>query len=926
MFSYRVFTPFFILIAACVLALVFGLMLLGHTSDQRADDDLREQLSFAVEDHQRQMVRIMDPLVSLYPQLDDANFLKMLSHSLDDQCLLVQGAAWHLLNKSCALKTDLLVSLKESLNGIQAELGLLRYQGRVYFFHLRSVDQQTLVLFDELNAEQLAQWRSIYSLPDLQLSFQASHTPEQALFPLHSIEGQTLAYLRYSLPRPGQNLVRLSLFPSLLLLLFLVNLAFFAAYKLSGLIRDRELSEQRLRQVIDLVPQMIYARDKEGRFVLANQAAAEFFDTRPELLLGRRVAELTSDQRLFEQQLIQEKALLASGESLLMHEEILQERGSESSRVLETSKLQFRDTGGRPAILSVSQDVTRQRKQQQQLHLLSSALEHSGSAILICDSQDRIRYTNARLCQLLGQSQEELAQQELVCLLESIVTSEQRLRLLRGLRESGSWRGELQLQVSDEQQYWMLVSLSPVCFKQQQEAFFVLVAEDITALKQTHQKMERLALYDTLTGLENRRLFKQRLHKAIKLARRQETLTALLYLDLDHFKRINDTLGHDAGDQLLVTVADRLRTCVRESDSIARLGGDEFTLLLHDLPHADAAAAVARKIIEELSRPIDLEASDVLVTTSVGIALSPTDTSHPTELLKNADLAMYQAKSLGRNNYQFFSQEMNVKAARLLEVETELRVALIEKSFEVYYQPQVDLRLGRVVGFEALVRWQHPQRGLISPAEFIPIAEETGLILELGHQVLQQACHDLVGFHQYLDPNCYVAVNLSARQLKDKTLPEQLSALLTQHQLSPKYLELEITESTLMDQMDLSLPILHQIEDLGIHLSIDDFGTGYSSLSYLKQLPVHSLKIDRSFVKDIQMDSDDRAIISAVAAMASKLNLEVIAEGVEESQQMTFLKASGCYLVQGYYLSPPLPRSQVLSACERLATQLKIEF
>jgi EAL domain-containing protein (putative c-di-GMP-specific phosphodiesterase class I) len=311
------------------------------------------------------------------------------------------------------------------------------------------------------------------------------------------------------------------------------------------------------------------------------------------------------------------------------------------------------------------------------------------------------------------------------------------------------------------------------------------------------------------------------------------------------------------------------------------------------------------------------------VTTSVGIALAPTDSANPTELLKNADLAMYQAKTRGRNNYQFFSQEMNEHASRLLEVETELRTALAEQSFEVYYQPQVNLPLNTVVGFEALVRWHHPERGIISPAEFIPIAEETGLIVELGHQVLEQACRDLVWLNQHLTQRCYVAVNLSPRQLKDSGLPEQLDALLSRYNLPPQYLELEITESTLMDQMDLSLPILHKIEELGISLSIDDFGTGYSSLSYLKQLPVHSLKIDRSFVKDIPGDRDDMAIISAISAMASKLNLEVVAEGVEERKQLAFLKESGCHLVQGYYFSPPVPRSQVLAACEGITEKLK---
>lgn len=921
MFSFRVLAPFFILVGACVLALVLGLMLLGHSSDERAQERLQQQLAFALQDRQRQLASLVDQAAILHEHLDQADLQEALAQQLEGECLLViqegQPIRDYLCTQSQALSTW--------LAGARARLqpsSLVQIEERVYLYHWQQVEDKTFLLLDELNPERLAQWQRIYTLPPLELTSQPDQASETGQFPLQTADGQTLAYLHFVLPRPGQSLVRTALFPALIVLLFLANLGLFAAYKLSHLIRERELSEQRLRQVIDLVPQMIYARDQRGYFVLANQATARFYQRQPDELLGHNLVEITGDSQLYEQQLIREKALLASGGSIFMEEECLPQGEAESERVLETSKLQFTDTQGHPAILSVSQDVTRQRSQQQQLHLLSSALEHSGSAVLICDAQDRIRYTNTRLCELLGQSQEQLDQQHLEKLLRANVSREQRYRLIRGLREKGYWRGELQLNISAAQQYWLLVSISPIHFQQQQEAFFVLVAEDITALKQTHQKMERLALYDTLTGLENRRLFKQRLHKGIKLARRQGNLVALVYLDLDHFKRINDTLGHDAGDQLLITVAERLRACVRESDSIARLGGDEFTLLLHDLTSADAAASVARKVIEALSQPIDLEGSHVLVTTSVGIALAPSDTHQPNELLKHADLAMYQAKSLGRNNYQFFSQEMNAKASRFLEVETQLRLALAERSFQVYYQPQFDLRLGQVVGFEALVRWQHPERGLISPAEFIPIAEETGLILQLGQQVLEQACQDMAWFSQHFGPACYVAVNLSTQQLKDKDLAQQLSRLLTDYQVSPKQLELEITESALMDQMDLSLPILYQLQELGIHLSIDDFGTGYSSLSYLKQLPVHSLKIDRSFVKDIQFDANDRAIISAVAAMASKLNLEVIAEGVEESQQLDWLQAAGCHLVQGYYFSPPLPLDQLVAACEQLERNL----
>lgn len=919
MLPFRVLVPFLAIAGGTLLVLVFALVLLGNNADRRADAEVRLQLQQALADEQWRLQRQLERLEILYANLTPFHFLQLLPFQLDQQCLIWLRDEYEEHRGTCVPETLRTPQLLDQLERIRDDVGLTGGDP-VLLYHYREMDGFRLWLVQPLGQPLLDTWRESLQLPAMQLKSHDITISGESQVPLLNAEGEALAYLHYTLPRPGHDLVRAALLPLLLLLLFLSMIGLLAVRKLWRLAAAREQSETQLRQVIDLVPHMIYARDLDGRFLLANKAAGRFFNVPPEAMLGQTLVQLTGDDQVYEPIEKRDQALMLSGGACLMEEEVLPGQGGPT--VWQTSKLQFNDGGGRPALLGISIDVTGQRLQQEQLQLLSSALENSGSAVLLCDAGGLIRYANARFRDLSGKQVDALLGQSLQQLLGGSLMREQRRFLLRALRHQGNWRGEVRLHLSGDRHYWMMVSVAPVHLQNQQQTHFVVVAEDITELKLAQQKMEQLALYDTLTGLENRRLFKQRLHKAIKLAKRQRSLCALLYLDLDHFKRINDTLGHDAGDLLLTTVADRLRSCVRDSDSIARLGGDEFTVLLQELHHPESAAQVARKITERLAEPIQLGSKSVIVTTSVGITLAPMDGDVPSELMKNADLAMYRAKGQGRNTFQFFTPEMNVQANRLLELETEMREALEERSFEVWYQPQIDLQQRRVVGFEALARWLHPHRGRIAPAEFIPVAEETGLIVDLGYQVLEQACRDIGQINLGMDQPCYVAVNLSPRQLRDDRLLVQLKDLLDLHRLPPGLLELEITESTLMDQMDLSLPILHQIDELGVSLTIDDFGTGYSSLSYLKRLPVHSLKIDRSFVQDVPRDRDDVAIVSAVSAMAAELHLEVVAEGVEHPEQLEFLRDCSCNLAQGFYFSAPVPVEQLLETCRNIETRL----
>lgn len=423
--------------------------------------------------------------------------------------------------------------------------------------------------------------------------------------------------------------------------------------------------------------------------------------------------------------------------------------------------------------------------------------------------------------------------------------------------------------------------------------------------REAQKRLHFLANYDALTGLPNRVLFIDRLSHSLRMAQRSSGLVGVLYLDLDNFKDVNDSLGHNAGDTLLRTVADRLTQAVRTSDTVARLAGDEFTLILTNLEHRDDAAVAARKILEQLSQPLEVAEQALQIRASVGISVFPVDGTDSEELLRNADMSMYLAKQTGGSHYEFYRSEIGEKKAERLELLKALRRALEQREFVLHYQPQVELATGHIVGVEALLRWQCPERGLVSPEQFIPLAEESGLVVPLGEWVLRKACAQARIWRDTGYPPLRVAVNFSACQFRQKNLVDLVKTVLDENELPPECLEVEITESTLMQDTTASLKTLQELRACGISISLDDFGTGYSSLSYLKRFPVDALKIDRSFVRDIPQDTDDVAINSAIIAMAAKLNIRVIAEGVETLEQLNFLRTEGCAMVQGYYLQRP---------------------
>ncbi len=431
---------------------------------------------------------------------------------------------------------------------------------------------------------------------------------------------------------------------------------------------------------------------------------------------------------------------------------------------------------------------------------------------------------------------------------------------------------------------------------------------DITDRKRAQEQMEYQAYHDALTGLPNRLLFRDRITVALAHAKRNQRTSAVMFLDLDQFKLVNDTLGHTVGDRLLQVIGSRLVTCVRAEDTVARMGGDEFTILLADLHDRRGAAAVAQKVLEAIRQPIHIDEHELYVTTSIGIAIFPDDGADAESVLKNADRAMYRAKEVGRDNYQYATAAIFDAADGRLALERKLRHALEREQFVLHYQPMVEIATGRVVGAEALVRWQDPELGLVPPEEFIRIAEETQLIVPLGAWVLRTAISQMKAWHDAGHALLRVAVNLSPRQFQDRELIATVERVLAETGFPAPFLDLEITESTAMQNAELSLSILNRLKEMGIRISIDDFGTGYSSLSYLKRFPIDTVKIDQDFVRDLT--SDDAAIISAVISMARALNLRVIAEGVETEEQLAFLRREQCAEMQGFLYSQPLAAAE----------------
>ncbi|HRP97012.1 MAG TPA: EAL domain-containing protein [Rhodocyclaceae bacterium] len=544
---------------------------------------------------------------------------------------------------------------------------------------------------------------------------------------------------------------------------------------------------------------------------------------------------------------------------------------------------------------------------QRNLHLAERVIESSLEGILITDEHSRIISVNPAFTRLTGYRLDEVAGRDPSLLSSGRHDKAFYAQMWSSLREHGHWQGEVWNRRKNGEIYPELLTITAITDRDGRLTNYAALFSDISQIKESEARIRHLAYYDPLTGLPNRRLLEDRLEVAIAHAHRSKTRAAVMFIDLDRFKRINDSLGHQVGDRLLVEIARRLRECLREDDTVARMGGDEFLVVLSELGAPDAAAHTANRVIASLRQPVRIDERELVVTTSIGISIYPEDGENAETLIKNADVAMYRAKDEGRNSFQLYQPAMNARSVEHLALESALHRALSRDELVVHYQPVVSASDGRVVAAEALLRWRHPDLGLVAPADFIPLAEETGLIVPIGEWVLRTVCAQQRRWHDRAAAPLRMLVNISARQFRHDGFVGMIGRVVAESGISPDLLTLELTETMLMDDNERNVHLLEDLRRLGVRLALDDFGTGYSSLAYLKRFPIDELKIDRLFIRDIDRNAHDSALAGAIILLAHSLGLRVVAEGVEKPAQAALLAAHGCDLLQGFHFAAATP-------------------
>jgi diguanylate cyclase (GGDEF)-like protein/PAS domain S-box-containing protein len=665
-------------------------------------------------------------------------------------------------------------------------------------------------------------------------------------------------------------------------------------------------ARQMLQHIIDTVPNFVFWKDRDSRYLGCNEAFARLAGLqRPEEIIGKDDHELLWHEfaDLYQRD---DAQVISSGMPMYNIIEPLSINCG-ITLWLETNKVPLRNTQGQViGVLGVFQDITERVLAEEKLRQAAKVFESTMEGVVITNPEGAILAVNPAFTDITGYTEAEILGKDLRIRQSGRHDKSFYQAMWASILQTGSWRGEIWNRRKTGETYPEWLTINTVKDEAGNTVNYVGVFTDISQMKRSEAELDYLAHHDPLTELPNRLLLNARLEYAIQRAQREGTSLTVLFIDLDRFKTVNDSLGHPVGDQLLKLVAALLTACVRSEDTVARLGGDEFVVVLEGVGDTGDASAMAEKILNTLSKRYDLNGQTVFIGASIGISTYPKDGRDGTTLLKNADAAMYRSKEEGRNTFRFYNAEFTRTVHARLTLETELRRAIENQEFFLNFQPQVNASSGAIVGVEALVRWQHPQSGIISPLRFIPLAEETGLILPLGDWVLNAACEQIQAWLESDLPPITLAVNLSPRQFQHRDLVKQVRAVLDATGLPPQLLELEITEGAIMDRGDSAVTILRTLKDLGVKLAIDDFGTGYSSLAYLRRFPIDTLKIDQSFMRDIPHDTGAMEIAATIISMARNLRMQALAEGVETLKQLAFLQYHGCDTYQGFLNSRPI--------------------
>jgi diguanylate cyclase (GGDEF)-like protein/PAS domain S-box-containing protein len=674
--------------------------------------------------------------------------------------------------------------------------------------------------------------------------------------------------------------------------------------------------EARVRAVVDSALDCIIAIDAQGRVLDFNPSAERTFGYRRADVIGATLADKIIPAAYREQHARGMERYLRTGQAKVLGRriEIVAMRADGSEFPVELA-ITVTSIGGEPVFTAHLRDLSARRAAEQSLRLRGLAIESSINGVLIVNHRDpdcAIEYANPAFCRITGYAQDEILGRNFQTLLRTDGDDAAIATVQEGLDARREVRVLLRNYRKDGSLFWNDLFIAPVLDEAGDMTHSVMIVHDVTAAVAHQEELHRLANYDALTGLPNRAMFDERLARGIAEASVSRRPFFVLFVDVDQFKFINDSLGHTAGDEMLCRVAARLQSCLREDDPIARVGGDEFVILLTRADISDdAIGAIVNRILVAVAEPMTVAGHELRVTCSIGVSRYPDDGVDGGDLLKNADAAMYLAKRTGRNNVQSFTRDLSSMIDERVLLQSSFHGALERGEFLLHYQPLVDLSSGTIVGLEALLRWMHPGRGLMRPGAFMALAEETGVIVRIGEWVLRTACRQMALWEKSGLPPLTISVNISVRQLLQKGLAETVAATLRETGLPPGRLDLELTESLLARDADEAIGILHALRSLGVCLSIDDFGTGYSNLGYLKRLPISRLKIDQSFVRNIHTDPGNAAIARSIIMLGNSLNLEVVAEGVETEAECDWLRASGCTLVQGYLFSRPMEASAV---------------